>query len=80
MKYLAIWLLQFYRYVISPLKPPSCRFLPTCSEYALESFRRFGFLRGSYLTARRVARCHPFHPGGVDIVPEKMEVFRWIKK
>ncbi|WP_027390183.1 membrane protein insertion efficiency factor YidD [Chrysiogenes arsenatis] len=80
MKYLAIWIVQFYRYVISPLKPPSCRFLPTCSEYSLESFRRFGFMRGSYLTARRILRCHPFHPGGVDIVPEKMEVFRWIKK
>jgi putative membrane protein insertion efficiency factor len=64
-----IALVKAYRYVVSPLIGPSCRFHPSCSEYAIEALRRFGPLRGSWLAARRLARCHPWHPGGYDPVP-----------
>jgi putative membrane protein insertion efficiency factor len=62
-------LLTGYRRYISPLLGPHCRFAPTCSAYALEAVRRHGALRGSWLAMRRLARCHPFHPGGLDPVP-----------
>lgn len=62
-------LVRFYRAAISPLLPASCRFAPSCSAYALEALERHGALRGSVLAARRICRCHPFHPGGVDPVP-----------
>ncbi|REJ09615.1 membrane protein insertion efficiency factor YidD [Halobacillus trueperi] len=71
MKQIMIALIQFYRKGISPFFPPSCRFQPTCSEYGLEAFRRFGFFKGSYLTVKRILKCHPFHPGGFDPVPMK---------
>jgi len=58
-----------YQIVISPALPPSCRFTPSCSQYALEAVRRYGALKGSWLAARRLARCHPFHRGGFDPVP-----------
>nr|WP_157861608.1 membrane protein insertion efficiency factor YidD [Desulfurivibrio alkaliphilus] len=61
-------LVRFYQLVISPLFPPSCRFVPTCSEYALEAITRYGVLRGCYLAFRRILRCHPFNPGGFDPV------------
>lgn len=64
-------LIRFYQKFISPLKPPSCRFYPTCSHYGLEAFKRFGVFKGSYLTAIRIIKCNPFHPGGFDPVPEK---------
>ena len=62
-------LVRGYQIAISPALPPSCRFTPSCSQYALEALERHGALKGSWLAARRLARCHPFHPGGVDPVP-----------
>jgi len=59
----------FYRKFISPLKPPTCRFYPTCSAYALEAIETHGALKGSWLAAVRICKCHPFHPGGIDHVP-----------
>jgi len=73
MKRLFIALIRFYQKAISPLKPPSCRFYPTCSHYGLESIQRFGALKGGYLTVKRILKCHPFHPGGFDPVPEKKD-------
>ncbi|MDJ0688516.1 MAG: membrane protein insertion efficiency factor YidD [Xenococcaceae cyanobacterium MO_188.B32] len=69
MKILSIWLIRGYRLLISPLFPPSCRFQPTCSQYAIQALERFGMLKGSWLAAKRIMRCHPFHPGGYDPVP-----------
>lgn len=60
-----------YRKVISPLKPPTCRFYPTCSEYALQAIEVHGPARGAWLAFKRICRCHPFHPGGIDHVPPK---------
>lgn len=62
-------ILRFYKRWISPILPPACRFTPTCSEYAMESFTRYGFMKGLFLTLKRILRCHPFHPGGYDPVP-----------
>ncbi|MGD1929205.1 MAG: membrane protein insertion efficiency factor YidD [Leptolyngbyaceae cyanobacterium] len=70
MKTILIWSIQGYRSVISPLLPPTCRFTPTCSQYALEAIRRFGAVPGSGLALRRISRCHPFNAGGYDPVPE----------
>ena len=69
MKLLLMGLIRGYRVVLSPLLLPTCRFQPTCSQYALEAVDRFGALQGSWLAARRICRCHPFHPGGYDPVP-----------
>ena len=62
-------LLWVYQRLISPLTPPTCRFYPSCSQYAVVAVQRHGALRGLWLAVRRVARCHPWNPGGVDDVP-----------
>ncbi|WP_408008814.1 membrane protein insertion efficiency factor YidD [Pseudalkalibacillus sp. A8] len=71
MKYILIVLIQFYRKCISPFTPPSCRFYPTCSSYGLEAVQKHGALAGGWLVMKRILKCHPFHPGGYDPVPEK---------
>ncbi len=72
-KRLAAWpliaLVRFYQRCISPLTPPSCRFTPTCSQYALEALRKYGPLKGLWLTLKRLSRCHPWGGSGYDPVP-----------
>lgn len=62
-------LLRLYKLLVSPFLPPACRFEPTCSVYAVEAVEKHGVVRGIVLAARRLGRCHPFHPGGFDPVP-----------
>lgn len=64
-----IWLVRAYQLIISPFVPPSCRFHPTCSHYAIEALEKHGALKGGWLALRRIFRCHPWHPGGHDPVP-----------
>lgn len=64
-----IWLVRGYQLFISPFVPPSCRFHPTCSHYAIEALHKHGAVKGLWLALRRIARCHPWHPGGHDPVP-----------
>jgi len=64
-----IWIVRGYQLAISPLLPPSCRFYPSCSCYAIEALQRHGALKGLWLAVRRIARCHPWNPGGHDPVP-----------
>lgn len=71
MRMLLRFLIKFYQYVISPVLGPRCRFYPTCSAYALEAIEIHGPLKGTTLTIKRLLKCHPGHPGGVDLVPEK---------
>lgn len=70
MRRLVMGLIRFYRIALSPLKGgPTCRFYPTCSQYALEAVEKHGAAHGSWLAVKRILRCHPFHPGGYDPVP-----------
>jgi putative membrane protein insertion efficiency factor len=69
MRALITALIRLYQRTLSPLLGPKCRFYPSCSNYALEAVQRFGILHGSWLTLRRLGRCHPWHPGGIDPVP-----------
>jgi uncharacterized protein len=68
-----ILLVKAYQLLISPLTGASCRFYPSCSAYALTALERYGLVRGTWLTVRRLLRCHPWNPGGVDHVPERQE-------
>ena len=69
MKKLMLWMIRFYRSAISPLRPPCCRCIPTCSQYALEAIEKYGALKGGGMAFRRILRCNPFHKGGYDPVP-----------
>jgi putative membrane protein insertion efficiency factor len=71
MKRLLLVLIRFYQLCLSPFFGGQCRFYPTCSVYAAEAIDTHGALRGGWLAVRRLLRCHPFHPGGVDLVPLK---------
>lgn len=76
MKYIKgmlIGIILFYQRYISRFTPPTCRFYPTCSHYGLEAIKSYGPIKGSWLTVKRLLKCHPFHPGGIDLVPEKKE-------
>ncbi|PTL37695.1 membrane protein insertion efficiency factor YidD [Alkalicoccus saliphilus] len=76
MKRILVGMIRFYQRYISRLTPPSCRFYPTCSHYGLEAVQVHGAGKGLYLTVRRLLKCHPFHPGGIDPVPEKRSAVR----
>ena len=71
MNHFLIGLLRAYQYLLSPFLGQHCRFTPTCSQYAIDALREHGTWRGGILAARRVLRCHPWHPGGPDPVPER---------
>ncbi len=73
MNRILITIIGFYKKYISPLKPASCRFYPTCSDYAIEAIQKHGCFKGIFLSIKRLLRCHPYHPGGYDPVPEKRE-------
>lgn len=66
MKRVLISLIKIYQRFISPLFPPSCRFYPSCSQYAVLALEKYGFFKGSFLACKRILKCHPFHPGGYD--------------
>ncbi|MCL1846479.1 MAG: membrane protein insertion efficiency factor YidD [Coriobacteriia bacterium] len=68
-KKFVVFCITIYRNSISPLLPPSCRYIPTCSEYALTALQRYGLIKGGWMSIRRIMRCHPWHPGGYDPVP-----------
>ncbi len=70
MKHILLWIIAFYRKFISPYKPRTCRFYPTCSAYSYEAISRYGAIRGGILSVKRILRCHPFNPGGYDPVPD----------
>ena len=73
MKKVLLFLIRFYQKAISPLFPPCCRFVPTCSQYALEAVTKYGALKGGKMAIRRILRCHPFSKGGYDPVPQPYE-------
>lgn len=61
-----LYLIKAYQIFISPLKPPTCRFIPSCSQYAIEAIEKYGVIKGLILAVKRIMKCHPFHPGGYD--------------
>ncbi|MBQ2898043.1 MAG: membrane protein insertion efficiency factor YidD [Clostridia bacterium] len=69
MKRICVFLIKLYRKFISPHKPSCCRFRPTCSEYALSAYVKYGFFKATYLVVKRILKCHPFHEGGYDPLP-----------
>ena len=69
MKRLALVLIRFYQIAISPTKAPSCRYVPSCSQYGYEAIEKYGIVKGGWLAAKRFCRCHPLAKGGVDLVP-----------
>lgn len=69
MKEIGLKLIRLYQQTLSQVLPPSCRFIPTCSQYTHDAILKFGLIKGTWLSVGRLARCHPFHPGGYDPVP-----------
>ena len=67
--YILVFLIRGYQTLLSPLFPPSCRYYPTCSSYSMEAIQKYGPIKGSWMGAKRIARCHPWHEGGYDPVP-----------
>jgi hypothetical protein len=74
-RFLFLGLIRLYQVTVSPLLGPRCRFYPSCSRYAYEAFRQHGTARGAWLTLRRLLRCHPWNPGGIDEVPAPSDRF-----
>jgi putative membrane protein insertion efficiency factor len=72
--FIPLIVIKGYRYFISPLLGNQCRFYPSCSHYAEEAYQRFGFIKGTYLSIKRLLKCHPWHQGGIDLVPNKATV------
>ncbi len=66
-----IFLIQLYRHMVSPLRPATCRFVPTCSQYAIDALTEHGLIRGSWLAVARLLKCGPWHPGGWDPIPDR---------
>ncbi|KLO20805.1 membrane protein insertion efficiency factor [Marinitoga sp. 1197] len=79
MKRLLLWFIKFYKKSISPYKPSKCIYYPTCSTYTYEAIEKFGAFKGMYLGILRILRCHPFHQGGIDPVPERFSFIPQIK-
>ena len=69
MKFLLLLILRFYRKAISPYLGNNCRFHPTCSVYAMQAIEKYGAMKGLWLAMKRIGKCHPFHPGGIDEIP-----------
>jgi putative membrane protein insertion efficiency factor len=69
LKKFLIFIIRIYRKFISPIKPPSCRFYPTCSIYAIQAIEKYGAIKGTFMAIKRILKCHPLHPGGYDPVP-----------
>jgi len=69
MSRMAVLIIRLYQFLISPLLAANCRFEPSCSSYAIQALKKYGFCRGGWLSLKRILRCHPFHPGGYDPVP-----------
>jgi len=69
MRWVLIFFVRFYQMAISPMLPPSCRYYPSCSNYAIEAIEKYGAWKGGWMAAKRIGRCHPFRPGGFDPVP-----------
>jgi uncharacterized protein len=69
MKYVFMLLIRLYQVTIGPLLPPNCRYYPSCSHYGYEAVQKYGAIKGGWMAAKRIGRCHPFHPGGYDPVP-----------
>ena len=76
MKTISIYLIKLYQTILSPIFGPSCRFYPTCSNYAVDAINNHGILKGFLLSIKRILKCHPFNPGGVDYVPEAIPIKR----